>query len=273
MSGFALTQFFFPSPSSRSRKPKAKGSCRSRPGSINISTNSGANIYPCVWMGDTAPSNPYLTPSYHEEWKDEPNITRPLRSQRPVSLSPAPPIPVSSSWSGYLSYDVLSPPPAHLPYVPPPQPCVPVTLPRYGQQRTISTHQASQDPPPGSIGGSFLQFHNHWDDITQTRTCFVPQPQNASAGPDAITDRALHFCVVDRTGDGRSAAPLAAKRYILTCSAGGIREVLSSLAPEGSGRRVSVECRTSLGDEHGGLDLLERIVHHGWPFVAMIDEE
>jgi len=150
---------------------------------------------------------------------------------------------------------------------------VPVTLPRYGQQRTISTHQASHDPPPGSIGGSFLQFPNHWDDITQTRTCFVPQPQNASAGPDAITDRALHFCVVDRTGDGRSAAPLAAKRYILTCSAGGIREVLSSLAPEGSGRRVSVECRTSLGDEHGGLDLLERIVHHGWPFVAMIDEE
>lgn len=284
MSGFALTQFFFPSPSSRSRKPKTKGSSRSRPGSINISRNSGANIYPCIWMGNTAPSNPWPSSSYHEEWKEEP-ITRPLRSQRPVSLPPAPPNPIGSSWSGYPSYNALSPPPAHLPYISPPQPYVPAALPKSGQRRARLMHQASHIPAQGGIRDTFLQFPSHWDQITKSQSCFVPQPQNSPASgqhsglewparpPDDITDRALHFCVVDRTGDGWSVAAPATKRYILTCSAAGIGEVISGLAPEGSGRRVSVECRTSHGEEHGGLDLLERILHNGWPFMVMIDDE
>lgn len=283
MPGLALSQFFFPGPSSKSRRSKTKRSSRSRPASINISRNSGANIYPCIWVSNTDPATSRPYPGYHEEWKNEP-IARPPRCQRPMSLSQPPPNPWSAWWSGRTDYDAAPQPPTHFPYPPPPPPCAPAASRRSGHRPARPNRQAAHHAPHDGTGDPFLQFPIHWGDVVQSRTCFVHQPHNASAGgqagfrrhsapPDDIGDRALHFCVVRRARRGRFAEEAAVNEYIITCSAGSVAEVLSSLAPEGSGQRVGVACRTPWREEHGGLDLLERVLPHGWPFRVIIEEE
>lgn len=269
MPGLALSRFFFPSSSPRSRRSKARTS-RSRPVSINISKNSGANIYPCIWMGYPSPPAPLPSTEYREEQKDDP-IAMSQRFQRHVLLSPPPINPWNPSRSGQPNEGAVPL-------------AIPVTSHVPKHRRTRPARQANHQGSDGDVSEAFLQFPNHWDQVVQSRTCFVPQPQDASTDsqpgghrrsaplPDAIVGRALHFCVVDRTG-GAWPATSDEREYILTCSVGGVAAVLSGLAPEGSGRRINVVCHTPCGEEYGGIDLLDAAVSHGWPFMIMIDEQ
>ncbi|KAK1772193.1 hypothetical protein QBC33DRAFT_520505 [Phialemonium atrogriseum] len=274
MPGRVLTQFFFPS-SSGSRRSKAKSSSRSRPPSINISKNSGGNIYPWIWMNTPATCASCSCTKRHEEWKDE-STARPSRSerrQRLISMSPPPP----NTWSP------LPPGPAS-PH-PPSPPCI-APYPRWcDHQPARAGHQAAHHKPPHhddtSTVDRFLRFSDHWSDVEQAPSCFIPRPHGAASRaacprhhappPDDADDRVLHFSVVDSTA-GRELADIGVGQYIITCAAGNILNVLSGLAPEGSGRYLGVTCRTPQGVEHGGLDLLDRAVPFGWKFKVIIED-
>ncbi|KAL1854909.1 hypothetical protein VTK73DRAFT_8640 [Phialemonium thermophilum] len=271
MAGFTLTQFFFPS----SSRPRRSRSRRTRP-AINISRNSGANIFPCVWLGADPSPFSHICACQH-----------PCAGQA-LSASAGSISRTDRDDHAALCMNQAGSSPAGCP-PPQPTPSSAAAMPmrrRHSQGHGSRGRRPSARPAPprasdpsGVAASRFLQFCRHWRELRRARTCFVPRPRDADGRDEPedaqpleaeVEGRALRFCVVDQTFQRWPAGPC---RFIITCPVKAVYDVLLGLAPPCSNRSITISYHTPMGEELGDLDVLERAIPHGWPFKIILQTE
>lgn len=269
----ALAEFFFPS---SSRYKKGKRSSRTRLPAVNISRSHRSDVFPCIVMSASSRSPATTTGNCrahnhpHECMADlygrvavEDHVEAPRFGSMSLNQSDSP------AYSAEDEQDVFTP------VAPPLRPA------RNGGLGHRSNSRRTAERIGVNHGNARFGSHDdgrftaYTNAMQRAQTCFVGATPLASNDP-SFFDQTIRFRVIDRTGNQHEDRAAGAEREVtIVSSPANIHDVLDTLAPQGSGRRVVVRARGLHGILQQGNEefLALTVLPQGLPFDVVLEED